>query len=39
VIGYGGRAAHSTDEQITIDDMETVVTILRNIVELAADGG
>lgn len=39
VLGYGGKAAHSTDEHIVIKDLEKVVEILRNIVELAADGG
>ncbi|MFC2078711.1 M20/M25/M40 family metallo-hydrolase [Candidatus Bipolaricaulota bacterium] len=39
VLGYGGRAAHSTDEHIVIEDLEKVTEILRNIVELAADGG
>jgi len=39
VLGYGGKAAHSTDEHIVIKDLEKVTEILRNIVELAADGG
>lgn len=39
VLGYGGKAAHSTDEHIVIEDFEKVTEILRNIVELAADGG
>ncbi|MFC2105683.1 M20/M25/M40 family metallo-hydrolase [Candidatus Bipolaricaulota bacterium] len=39
VLGYGGKAAHSTDEHIVVKDLEKVVEILRNIVELAADGG
>ena len=38
VLGYGGKAAHSTDEHIAIEDMEKVTEILRNIIELAADG-
>ena len=39
VLGYGGKAAHSTDEHIEISELEKVTEILRNIVELAADGG
>ncbi len=39
VLGYGGKAAHSTDEHIVIEEFEKVAKILRNIVELAADGG
>jgi len=39
VLGYGGKAAHSTDEHIVIKEFEKVTEILRNIVELAADGG
>ena len=39
VLGYGGKAAHSTDEHIVIEDFEKVAQILRNIIELAADGG
>ena len=39
VLGYGGKAAHSTDEHIAIADFEKVTEILRNIIELAADGG
>lgn len=39
VLGYGGKAAHSTDEHIAIEDLEKVAEILRNIIELAADGG
>ncbi|MFC2082713.1 M20/M25/M40 family metallo-hydrolase [Candidatus Bipolaricaulota bacterium] len=39
VLGYGGKAAHSTDEYIAIEEFEKVTEILRNIVELAADGG
>jgi len=39
VLGYGGKAAHSTDEHIAIADLEKVAEILRNIVEFAADGG
>ena len=39
VLGYGGKAAHSTDEHIVIKDLEKVTEILRNIVELAADAG
>lgn len=39
VLGYGGKAAHSTDEHIVLEDFEKVTEILRNIVELAADGG
>ena len=39
VLGYGGKAAHSTDEHIVIEDFEKVTEILRNIIELAADGG
>ncbi len=39
VVGYGGKAAHSTDEHIAIADLEQVAQILRNIIELAADGG
>ncbi len=38
VVGYGGKAAHSTDEHIAIEDMEKVTEILRNIIELAAAG-
>lgn len=38
VLGYGGKAAHSTDEHIAVADMEKVTEILRNIVELAAAG-
>jgi len=39
VLGYGGKAAHSTDEHIVIEDFEKVAQILRNVIELAADGG
>ena len=39
VIGYGGHAAHSTDEYIAVEELEKVAEIIRNIVELAADGG
>jgi tripeptide aminopeptidase len=39
VLGYGGKAAHSTDEHIAVADLEKVTDILRNIIELAADGG
>ena len=39
VLGYGGKAAHSTDEHIAIADLEKVAEILRDIIELAADGG
>jgi len=39
VIGYGGHAAHSTDEYIAVEELEKVSEIIRNIVELAADGG
>ncbi len=39
VLGCGGKAAHSTDEHILIEDLEKVTEILRNIIELAADGG
>ena len=38
VLGYGGKAAHSTDEHIEISEFEKVAEILRNIVELAAAG-
>jgi len=39
VLGYGGKEPHSTDEHIVVEDFEKVTEILRNIVELAADGG
>lgn len=39
VLGYGGKAAHSTSEHIVIKDFEKVTEILRNIVEMAAEGG
>jgi len=39
VLGYGGKAAHSTDEHIEISEFEKVTEILRNIVELAAAVG
>lgn len=39
VLGYGGKAAHSTDESIGIADLEKVVEILRNVLELASKAG
>ncbi|MBE0636548.1 M20/M25/M40 family metallo-hydrolase, partial [Candidatus Bipolaricaulota bacterium] len=39
VIGYGGHAAHSTDEFIAVEELEKVAEIIQNIIELAADGG
>ena len=39
VIGYGGAAAHSTDEYIAVEELEKVAEIIGNMIELAADGG
>jgi len=39
VLGYGGKAAHSTDEHIAVADMEKVVEIVRNLIESAAQAG
>jgi tripeptide aminopeptidase len=39
VLGYGGKDAHSTDEHIEIAEFEKVTEILRNVIEIAADGG
>ena len=39
VLGFGGKAAHSTDEHIAIADLEKVVDILRNLIEIAAEAG
>jgi len=39
VLGYGGKDAHSTDEHIEIAEFEKVTEILRNAIEIAADGG
>ena len=36
VLGYGGKAAHSTEEHIAIADLEKVVEILRHLLELSA---
>ncbi len=36
VIGIGGEAAHSTDEQIRVADLEKVTEILRHLLEIAA---
>jgi len=36
VIGVGGEAAHSTDEQIRVADLEKVTEILRYLLEIAA---
>jgi len=38
VLGYGGKAAHSTDEHIAIADLEKVTEIIRNVIELSAEG-
>jgi len=37
VIGVGGRAAHSTDEEIRVADLEKGAEILRRLLELAAE--
>jgi len=39
VLGFGGKAAHSTDEHIAVADLEKVVEILRNLLEIAAESG
>ena len=36
VIGVGGEAAHSTDEHVSVGDLEKVAEILRNLLEIAA---
>jgi tripeptide aminopeptidase len=36
VLGYGGQAAHTTDEFITVDALEQSATVLRNLLEAAA---
>ncbi len=38
VIGFGGQAAHSTDERIRVDDLEKAAEILRHLLEIAAVG-
>lgn len=37
VLGYGGSAAHSTDEHIVVTDFEKAMEVIRNVIELAAD--
>jgi len=36
VIGTGGQAAHSTDERVSVADLEKASEILRNLLEIAA---
>jgi len=36
VLGYGGQAAHTTDEYITVDALEQSAAVLRNLLEAAA---
>ena len=36
VLGVGGKAAHSTDERIAVEDLEKVAEILRHLLEIAA---
>lgn len=36
VLGYGGQAAHTTDESITVDALEQSVAVLRHLLEAAA---
>jgi tripeptide aminopeptidase len=36
VLGYGGTAAHTTQEQITMEAMEASTTVIKKILESAA---
>jgi tripeptide aminopeptidase len=38
VLGFGGKGAHSTDEQIAVADLEKAAEILRLLLERLADG-
>ena len=38
VLGFGGKGAHSTDEQIAVADLEKAAEILRTFLEHLADG-
>jgi tripeptide aminopeptidase len=38
VVGFGGKAAHSTDEHIRVDELEKAAEILRRFLERLADG-
>jgi di/tripeptidase len=36
VLGYGGTAAHTTQEQITQEALESSTTVIKQILETAA---
>ncbi|UCF10603.1 MAG: M20/M25/M40 family metallo-hydrolase [Candidatus Bipolaricaulota bacterium] len=38
VLGFGGQGAHSTDEEIAVDELAKAAEILRHLLERLADG-